>query len=59
MLVMMPDSLIPLGIGRFTVTIGRDAAERGGPVYCENCGQSNASSAVYCERCGHVLNTPE
>ncbi|MDG6898358.1 MAG: zinc-ribbon domain-containing protein [Nitrososphaerota archaeon] len=44
---------------RLILTIGRDAAESGGPTYCENCGQPNASSAIYCVRCGHPLNMPE
>ena len=39
--------------------IGRDAEERGGPVYCEICGYENASSAVYCVNCGNRLNVPE
>ncbi len=39
--------------------IGRDAAEKGGPLYCENCGHPNASAAIYCEKCGSALNVPE
>lgn len=39
--------------------IGRDAAENGGPLYCERCGQPNRGNAIFCERCGNVLNVPE
>jgi hypothetical protein len=56
---MMPATPVATGVNRLSLPIGRDAAERGGPLYCENCGEPNASSAVYCKRCGHVLNTPE
>jgi hypothetical protein len=40
-------------------TIGREAVERAGPLYCENCGYPNAATARFCERCGGILNDPE
>jgi zinc-ribbon domain len=40
-------------------SVGRDAAESGGPLYCGNCGHPNAGNAIYCAKCGSMLNLPE